>query len=226
MKNTISIIIPTLNEANIIEKLIKYLHENFPNTEIIVSDGGSTDDTVSIVSGLAKVVNSKKGRALQMNSGAKAASGDILWFLHADCFPSPKSVDLILNAFKDKTVVGGGFRWGLDGKKWYYKITTYLAHFKNKLKSNLFGDMGIFVREDVFTKLKGYADIPLMEDVEFNKRLKKYGKIVILDEILLSSDRKLLKKGPIKTFIINNLIKFAYRLGISPTFLVKLYYKE
>ena len=226
MKNSISIIIPTLNEVNIIEKLIKYLHENLPNTEIIVSDGGSTDDTVSIVSGLAKVVSSEKGRALQMNSGAKAASGDILWFLHADCFPSPKSADLILNAFKDKTVVGGGFRWGLDGKKWYYKITTYLAHLKNKSKRNLFGDMGIFVRADVFTKLKGYADIPFMEDVEFNKRLKKYGKIVILDEILLSSDRKLLKKGPIKTFIINNSIKFAYRLGISPTFLVKFYYKE
>jgi hypothetical protein len=158
-----------------------------------------------------------------MNAGARAAAGEILWFLHADCWPSERSVDLIVEALEDPAVVGGGFRWGLSGSKWYYGICTSLAHVKNKIRRNLFGDMGIFVRRAVFEELNGYAEIPICEEVEFNRRLKKKGRIALLDEVLLSSDRKLLREGPIRAFIKNDIIKLAFSLGVSPETLYRYY---
>ena len=102
-------------------------------------------------------------------------------------------------------------------------VNAYLAHIKNKLRRNLFGDMGIFVRREIFERLDGYAEIPICEEVEFNKRLKKTGKTVILDEVLLSSDRKLLREGPIWAFIKNDIIKCAFALGVSPKTLTRYY---
>ena len=100
---------------------------------------------------------------------------------------------------------------------------TALAHIKNKLKRNLFGDMGIFVRRDVFERLGGYADISICEEIEFNKRLKKLGRIVVLDEVLVSSDRKLLHEGPMWAFIKNDIIKLAFAAGVKPDTLKKFY---
>ena len=223
MKPSVSIVVPTLNEAGDIANLVDRLRVCFPGVEIIVADGGSEDGTPEKVRDLARVVFSEKGRAYQMNAGAKAAAGEVLWFLHADCWPSERSVDLIVGALEDRAVVGGGFRWGLNGSKWYYGICTSLAHVKNKIRRNLFGDMGIFVRRAVFEELNGYAEIPICEEVDFNKRLKKKGKIAVLEEVLLSSDRKLLEEGPIWAFIKNDIIKLAFSLGVSPEILKKYY---
>jgi rSAM/selenodomain-associated transferase 2 len=223
MKPSVSIVIPTLNEARDIGCLVDRLRVCFPEVEIIVADGRSEDGTAETVRGLARVVFSERGRACQMNAGARAAAGEVLWFLHADCWPGERSVDLMLEALEDPAVVGGGFRWGLNGSKWYYGICTSLAHVKNKIRRNLFGDMGIFVRRTVFEELNGYEEIPICEEVEFNKRLKKRGKIALLDEVLLSSDRRLLKQGPIWAFIKNDIIKLAFSLGVSPETLKRYY---
>jgi rSAM/selenodomain-associated transferase 2 len=223
MKPSVSIVVPTLNEAKDILALVDRLRVCFPGVEIIVADGGSEDGTPAMVRDLARLVASEKGRAHQMNAGARAAEGEILWFLHADCWPSERSVDLIVEALEDPAVVGGGFRWGLNGSKWYYGICTSLAHVKNKIRRNLFGDMGIFVRRAVFEELNGYAEIPICEEVEFNRRLKKKGRIALLDEVLLSSDRKLLREGPIRAFIKNDIIKLAFSLGVSPETLYRYY---
>jgi rSAM/selenodomain-associated transferase 2 len=223
MKSSVSIVVPTLNEAKDIVGLVDRLRICFPGVEIIIADGGSEDGTPEAVQDLARVVFSEKGRAYQMNAGARAAEGEILWFLHADCWPSERSVDLIVGALEDPAVVGGGFRWGLNGSKWYYGMCTSLAHVKNKIRRNLFGDMGIFVRRAIFEQLNGYAKIPICEEVEFNKRLKKRGRIALLDEVLLSSDRKLLKEGPIWAFIKNDIIKLAFSLGVPPETLKKYY---
>lgn len=227
MKTRVSIIIPAANEAGALANLLNCLVRQDSNAEIIIADGGSSDNTVEIAADFklaeVKVVRSERGRAIQMNAGARLATGDIFWFLHADCIPPEGSVEMITNALSDGNYVGGGFRWGLTGSKWYYKPFTALAHIKNKLKNNLFGDMGIFVRADVFNDLKGFAEIPFLEDVDFNKRLKRMGRIVILEDILYSSDRRLLSKGPMKTFIKNDIIKIAYGLGFSPEFLKKYY---
>jgi rSAM/selenodomain-associated transferase 2 len=219
----ISIIIPTLDESDRIVPLLEHLSASFPDEERIVADCGSEDGTAEKASGKARVVISGKGRAVQMNAGAREAAGDILWFLHADCRPGARSVSLIREALEDPAVVGGGFRWELDGDKWYYPLVTRLAHLKNRMRRNLFGDMGIFVRAGVFRALGGYSEIPLCEEVEFNRRLKKAGKTVILDEPLPSSDRKLLEEGPIRAFIKNDIIKIAFALGVSPSTLKKYY---
>ncbi len=223
MRDTISIIIPTCNEALLIENLLARLRSFFPETEVVVADGGSEDETVARASRGALVVSSAKGRAAQMNAGARAVSGNILWFLHADCWPSERSCELISACLANPGVVGGGFRWGIDGSRWYYGPFTAIAHVKNKIRRNLYGDMGIFVRRSVFDRLGGYAEIPIFEEVEFNRRLKKQGKTIILDEVLLSSDRKLVAEGPMKAFIKNHILKMAYRLGFSPEYLKKFY---
>ena len=223
LQNEISVIIPTLNEVENITRTIKRVKNIMPQAEIIISDGGSQDGTPNQVNGMAKIITTDKGRSRQMNAGAKHAEGQILWFLHSDCWPSENSGDLILSAFKNDDIVGGGFRWALNGSKWHYGLITAIAHVKNKLRKNLFGDMGIFVRRSVFEKLNGYANIPFLEDVEFATRLKRIGNIRILDEKLYSSDRGLLKKGPLRTFIKNNIIKGGYRLGLSPEYLAKFY---
>ncbi len=223
MKPLLSIIIPTLNESGYLEPLIDRLQYFIPKAEIIVADCGSTDGSIERIAGKAKVVVAGKGRAIQMNAGAKQASADILWFLHADCVPGKEAVNLILSTMKNMEVVGGGFRWELIGSKWYYGICTFLAHLKNRLKKNLFGDMGIFVRRTVFNELDGYAELPICEEIEFTRRLKRMGEIAILNETLPSSDRKLLEEGPMKAFIRNDIIKIAFRLGVSPGFLRKHY---
>jgi hypothetical protein len=158
-----------------------------------------------------------------MNAGAAVATGDVLWFLHADCWPPERSADLICGALSDPAVIGGGFRWGLLPSKWYYELCTWAAHVKNKLRRNLFGDMGIFVRRNIFEELGGYAEIPLMEEVDFNRRLKRRGKTVILDEVLRSSDRRLIREGWLWAFIKNDIIKIAYRLGASSHSLKRFY---
>jgi rSAM/selenodomain-associated transferase 2 len=223
MAHRVSIIVPALNEEGLIGDFLRHLTASFPEAEIIVVDGGSDDGTVHIAEGMARVIHSPKGRGAQMNAGAKVATGDILWFLHADCRPSPDSIGLIQDALANESVLGGGFRWALTGSKWYYKPFTALAHLKNKRRRNLFGDMGIFVRKDIFERMGGYQDIPIFEEVEFNNRLRKLGETVILDEPLPSSDRKLLTEGPLRAFIKNDILKIAYSLGFSPEYLKKFY---
>ena len=226
MQKKVSVIIPTLNEEETLGALLDNLSSQEGISEIIVSDCGSTDDTAKIASGYngkVAVVQSERGRAVQMNTGASFATGDILWFLHADCTPVDDSVDLINGTLSDDRVVPDGGRWGLDGSKWYYKPFTAMAHVKNKINRNLYGDMGVFVRKEVFEQLGGFASISFLEDVEFNRRLRKAGKTVIINKIMYSSDRKLLVKGPIRTFIKNYIIKFAYILRFSPDFLKKHY---
>lgn len=223
MDDMISIVIPTLNEAGYVVELIKVLRHRTRNTEIIVADGGSTDSTVKHVADLATLLHTPRGRAAQMNAGAAAATGTILWFLHGDCKPPEDAEEMIHQALRDEQVIGGGFRWGLIGEKWYYGLVTMLAQVKNTIRRSLYGDMGIFVRTEVFREMGGFAEISFLEDVEFNNRLKKRGKTVIINKINYSSDRRLLIKGPLRTFIKNHIIKTAYKLGFSPEFLRKYY---
>jgi rSAM/selenodomain-associated transferase 2 len=223
MRETISIVIPTYNEAPVIERLLSHLRSFARETEIVVADGGSEDDTVAVASQLATVVRGARGRAVQMNAGASAAAGAIVWFLHADCWPSEKSCVLIAACMRDPEVVGGGFRWALSGGRWQYDLVTRVAHLKNGIRRELYGDMGIFVRRSVFEELGGYAEIPIFEEVELHGRLRTRGKTVLLDEALYSSDRRFVKEGFARTLIRNQVLKTLYRLGVAPERLKKHY---
>jgi len=221
----VSTVIPTLNEESHIGKLLRHLRSSFPGTEVIIADGGSTDATLSEVEGLAEVVHSQKGRAFQMNWGAEGASGNVLWFLHADCWPTARSVELIKACLRDPEVVGGAFRWAIDTESRFARLCTDAAFRKNRRRRNLFGDMGIFIRREVFERLGGYAELPLFEDVDLSDRMKKLGETVVLDEMLLSSDRRYRRHGLLLTFAKNDVLKIAYSLGFSPHYLAGLYWK-
>ena len=175
-----SIIIPTLNEAENIQQILKHVSTLDSNLELIVADGHSSDDTVEKAAPYARVIQSARGRAAQMNAGAKVADGDILWFLHADCLPHKDSAKAMREALKDPEIAGGAFEYSFDHPSLYFRVVEFTSNLKNHLLNNFYGDMGIFVRKSIFEEMGGYAEIPLMEDMEFCKQLKKHGKIVIL----------------------------------------------
>ncbi|MBD3169375.1 MAG: glycosyltransferase [candidate division Zixibacteria bacterium] len=222
-KLSVSIIVPALNEAGIIQNQLEYLRSLDDSAEIIVVDGGSADSTIELARKHAHSITAERGRGSQMNAGARIASGDILWFVHADCKPSKTSIHSIRKALEDKSVVGGGFYWKLDNFPRLMKYLQSTSNLKNRLKKTLYGDMGIFVREEVFKKIGGFKNIPLMEDMDFCKRLKRQGKVVILKDPMETSSRRWRKEGIIKVYVRNNLLKLAYRLGVSPAYLAKFY---
>lgn len=221
--STISVIIPTLNEADQIQSLLSYLSRLDEGLEIIVADGGSSDDTVLKARQVATVIQSPKGRGVQMNAGARIASGNILWFLHADCRPHPDSISKMRQALMNPTTIGGGYEYNLDRNGLHFWLAVTLSNFKNHLFKLLFGDMGIFVRRNVFQQIGGYPEIPIMEDMEFCKRLKKAGKIVILPQRIETSARRWLEEGFVKNSLRSWILQSAWALGVSPRSLAKWY---
>ncbi len=220
---TFSVIIPTLNEAHNIGRLIPYLKSLDASLEIIVVDGGSNDGTIEQVGEQAILLRSGRGRAVQMNEGARRASGEILWFLHADCIPHHQSIESMRRVLKNPRIVGGAFEYLLDQPGWIYRLTEFLSNRKNKRLKLLYGDMGIFIRKDVFQAIGGYPEIPLMEDMALCTAMKKYGEIVILPQRIVTSARRWVEEGPIKNMVRNWLLRIAYKLGASPVTLARWY---
>jgi len=219
-----SVIIPTLNEADNIESLLVNLNQLDKKLELIVADSESSDNTVILSKKYAKVIQAlKRGRGAQMNAGARVATGDILWFLHADCHPHADSIKIMRKALDNQRVVGGGFEYFLNQAGFHFRLAEELSNLKNRQLKWLFGDMGIFVRKHVFEQMKGYADIPLMEDMDFCKRLKKYGQIVFLPQRMKTSTRRWLEEGFVKNSLRSWLLQSAWALGASPYKLSKWY---
>ena len=220
---SISIIIPTLNEENEISSLLRYLNQLDPNLQSIVVDGGSRDNTVQKAKSHSTVITAPQGRGAQMNAGACIAEGDILWFLHADCMPHPNSIEHIRVSLKDPDVVGGGFEYTLNHPAKRFRIVEYLSNYKNRRFELLYGDMGIFVRRSIFKRMEGYREIPLMEDMDFSKRLKRMGKIVVLPYKIRTSARRWLEDGYIRSCVRSWILQSSWALGVSPFRLAKWY---
>ena len=227
----ISIIIPTLNEEIIIESTLKNLRMHIQSTphEIIVSDGGSCDKTVAIAEKLALVVKSEKGKAIQLNEGAKKAAGDILFFVQADTtIPQGALKTIELKIYK-QDYDGGGFSNVFSKHNKKIKTLGRILNFKiftNDHQKNLifFGDNGIFCKREVFDKLGGFNLIPIMEDYDFSKRMRdRFKSVRVLDPKLIISSRRFVKDGFVKTRLLWIIIKRLYQLGISPHVLAKLY---
>jgi cellulose synthase/poly-beta-1,6-N-acetylglucosamine synthase-like glycosyltransferase len=173
----------------------------FDNAEIIVIDGRSSDSTVSIAESYnAKILGMQRCRGIQLQSGAKAATGDILWFLHADTRPSPDSLREMKNALEDRGVVGGNFSIYFYGRSWGAKFLTWL--YPNLRKIGLiYGDSAIFVRREIYRKMGGFKPFPIFEDVDLVESLKKEGEIVTLQSVVTTSSRRFENKSFILTFL-------------------------
>jgi len=221
--NRISVIIPTINEGyNIKESLTSIGIES--DREIIVADGGSSDDTVLIAKSLgARVVNSSPPRARQMNHGAAEATGDVLLFLHADTRLPEKFDELILQSLENLDVVAGAFKLRIDSDIPALRLIEHLANWRSRCLKTPYGDQAIFILSRVFRQVGGFPDIPIMEDFELVRKLKKKGEIVILPVPVFTSPRRWQNIGILKTTLINQLVIAAYFMGIAPEMIARWY---
>ncbi len=210
----VSIIIPTLNEEEVIERCLETV-VNIPGIEVIVSDGGSTDKTVEMAGGYrdVKVVSSIRGRGAQMNAGASYAHGEILLFLHADSILSREVILKIPCVFKNNSIVGGAFKIRLLSDRLPYRLIEAGINFRSRLLKLPYGDQGLFVKRSVFKKLGGFEGMAVCEDLDFIWRLKKLGEIAILDEEILSSVRRWENSGVLRTSLRNQFLLASYVLG-------------
>jgi rSAM/selenodomain-associated transferase 2 len=223
----LSIIIPAYNEAQGIASLLIYLqaHSNSLVKEIIVSDGDSTDDTISIAKdlGVTVVTSPQKGRAAQMNYGASLTTGSILYFLHADTFP-PKTFAQQIIAASAKGFASGCFRLRFDHPSLFLKVNCWFTRFN--VSNVRFGDQSLFVSKEIFSKIGGFkASMIVLEDQEIITRIHKEGKFIVLKDWVISSARKYVTNGVIKTQAIYYLVYFMYKLGFPQQKLINTYRK-
>lgn len=227
---TIAVIIPVLNEQESLPRLLpKVLSMDFH--EIVVVDGGSQDRTVETIQpflaptspGGVGLISSARGRAVQMNAGASNTHADILVFLHADTDLPKTAVQSICQAMADVSCVGGRFdvRFPVD-KGWAW-IISRMMNLRSRWSGICTGDQTIFVRRSIFQRLGGFADMPLMEDIEFTGRLKQTGRVVALRETVTTSFRRWERGGPLRTILRMWTLRLLYWMGWHPKTLRQFY---
>lgn len=231
--NSLSVIIPVFNEAQNIKRLLDYLienkHDDVP-TEVIVVDGGSRDGSVEIVSEIASknkdthLIESKKGRAKQMNMGAKKAKYKILYFLHADTFP-PKNYNKIISKHIENRASSGCFKMKFDSQHWWLVISGWLTHFNLKICRG--GDQSLFVTKEVFNQLNGYDESYLIyEDNHFIAKLYKQHKFIVLPHWVTSSARRYKSNGVWQLQYHFLIIHLKWYFGASAKQLENYYIKH
>jgi len=218
-----SIIIPTLNEARYLSETLAQIQQ-LSSHEIIISDGGSNDNTLKIASKFTQnLIKGSAGRALQMNAGAQVATGDLLLFLHADSYIERASYQKMLAAMKKPEVLGGAFSLLIDSDRWALQIINQFANLRSRYLGRAYGDQAFFVKKHVFQEMKGFTEFPICEDLDFYKRLKFLGPVVLLKEEVLTSPRRWINEGIWFTTIRNILIATLFELGFPPRILTKWY---
>lgn len=235
----LSVVIPTLDEAALLPATLAALHAGARPAlageagagdaiEVIVADGGSRDGTVALAraSG-AIVVEGPRGRGTQLATGARAARGDVILFCHADCrLPAgwPAAIRRALAA--DPRVVAGSFRLAIEGGRRLHALIAATANLRNRLTGHPYGDQALFVRADAYRAAGGFAPIPLMEDIEICRRLRRAGRIVQLDLAVTVSARRWEREGPLVTTLRNWTLAALFYLGVEPGRLKRWYEDE
>ena len=223
MPPRLSIVLPVLNEAASLPGTLARLRRDFPEAELLVVDGGSSDETVALAAmDSVQVLHSERGRARQMNTGAAAARGDYLLFLHADSEPGYTAADLYPELAAEPA-------WGfapviLSGRRWVFRVIEHAISWRSRLTRVATGDQGIFVLRSVFEDLGGYADIPLMEDVELSKRLRSQSAPRVLPWPVTTSSRRWESHGVLRTILTMWRLRLAYVCGVPPQRLYERYY--
>ena len=222
---SISIIVPMLNESSQLPDLLEHIIEyKKAGCDVILVDGGSSDQSAEQAEALGfTVLRSEKGRAIQMNTGAKSASSDILLFLHADTRLPENADQIIERAFEDKNAQWGRFDITITGQAFMLKVVAWFMNHRSRLSSIVTGDQAVFIRRDLFEKLGCFPVQALMEDIEFSKRLKGTCKPIALRAKVHTSGRRWEQKGIWRTIFLMWSLRFAYWRGASAAELASKY---
>ena len=221
----VSIIIPVFNEAASIRRFLTNLRERTPGAEIIVVDGGSTDGTDRLAEGFCDHVirSGMRSRAKQMNIGADSAVGEIFWFLHADAEVPRESLNEIARMMRNPNVCGGFFRIRLPAAPVIYRLTDGFAHYAGLVLGMRCGDHGMFCRRKAFIDAGAFPDVPVMEDVEFFRRLRRCGRVVYSNKRIAASPRRYEAIGPARLTFVFGSIAALYLFGVCLSRLARIY---
>ena len=223
--NPLTVVVPVLNEAKRTSELLDHL--NALECDVVIVDGGSTDGTYETLHTGAgprvRVLQAGRGRALQMNAGAGAAGTPFLLFLHADTLLPENAVSLVATALKDNTSPWGRFDVGFDTAKPVLNMVAWFMNWRSALSGICTGDQGIFTTASAFASVGGFKEIPLMEDIELSKRLKRMGRPIRLRSRVVTAARRWQRDGPLRTILSMWWLRFRYWLGASPEALARSY---
>ncbi|MGH7767092.1 MAG: TIGR04283 family arsenosugar biosynthesis glycosyltransferase [Candidatus Binatia bacterium] len=225
MRPKISIVIPVLNEEHTVSETLESLERLAPS-EIIVVDGGSVDRTRELAEAKnVRLLTAGRGRARQMNEGARMAGGDVLLFLHADTRLPQSAFEDVGAALADVKCIGGRFDVELEGDHWMLHWIAAMISLRSRLSRVATGDQAIFVRRNVFEAIGGFPDIPIMEDIAFSRALKRKGRVASLRSRVVTSARRWEKEGVCRTILKMWILKLLYFAGVSP-FRLKRFYAD
>ena len=221
----LSVIIPTLNEAAAITSTLQALQPlRARGHEIIVVDGGSSDNTVELSRPLAdRGIQSRAGRATQMRAGAALAAGSVLWFLHADTTAPPDADRLIIQALQPKPAGWGRFDVQLSQTRLLLKCVAWMMNQRSRLSGITTGDQGLFVTRSRYDAVGGFPEIALMEDIALSRALRHYGRPAVIQQPLASSPRRWLAHGVLRTILRMWMLRLGYFLGVKPERLAAYY---
>lgn len=218
-----SIVVPVLDESARIEECLRRLGGDFPDCELVVVDGGSSDGTATLAARHARTLHGPRGRARQMNAGAAATTGDVLWFIHADCRVPAAALGQLRAVLADAGVVGGGLTLRFDRRSAGLTWLRVTSNLRARRLGWIFGDQAMFVRRDLFEAMGGFADLPLMEDFELSRRLRRRGRLAVLDATVTASARRLWAQGPWRMLVLMQWLKLLYLLGVDPEWIRERY---
>jgi len=220
---SIAVVVPVLNEAGeLVRRLPQLLSLNAD--ELMIVDGGSTDKSLQLLQRAGvEVISGKPGRAAQMNAGASESKSDIILFLHIDTDCASSNLLAIKSDMQDAAAVGGRFDVHLSGHHPMFRIIGFFINLRSRLTRISSGDQAMFVRRDVFERMGGFSDIPLMEDIEFSRRLKRQGKIICLRQKVITSSRRWEKHGIGRTILLMWKLRLLHWLGLPAEKLAEMY---
>ncbi len=230
MPASIAVVIPTLNEERVLSRTLLAVRQ-LRFDEVVLVDGGSRDQTVSIAEGQlpglslhpAKVMIAEPGRARQMNAGARSTRSDVLLFLHADTLLPPETRTEIERVLENPRYVGGRFDVRFEDDRGWAWLVSRLMNWRSRWSGIATGDQALFVRRSVFDDLGGFADVPLMEDIELTRRLKRAGSMAALRSQVTTSFRRWEQQGALRTIVQMWLLRLLYWIGVPPQILNRFY---